>query len=443
MPTRILKMRFRRQCAQRDDASALAVLLAVPLTREDEGTDACPADARRDGHMSGFVKNRGGTRQPNGTYRGGSWTAYWYEVVNGQRKQRSEGGFETKRAATEYLTEVLASIQSHAYVTPSRTTLASYLLETWLPAQEQRLRRSTFADYRRRIDQHIVPALGHVQLQELDGRHLDRLYATLLATGGHEGRPLSPKTVRNVHVVLRKALADATRKRYVTRNVALDADPPKVPGPGEREMAVWTPEELRTFLDGISQHRLAAAYVLAASTGMRRGEVLGVRWSDLDLDAGTVSIRHTIVSVEYEVQVSEPKTARGRRTISLDAATVAVLLWHRQAQERERLERQSGEQIDDQDLVFCRADGRPIHPDYFSQTFDRTVARLKLRRVRLHDLRHTYATLALRAGVDAKTVSARLGHATVAFTLDVYTKAVPQLDREAADKIAGLIFGDE
>jgi integrase len=389
--------------------------------------------------MSGFVKNRGGVRQPNGSYRGGTWTAYWYETVAGNRRQRSKGGFPTRRAANDHVTSVLASIQARTYVTPARTTFGSYLLDTWLPAQEQRLRNSTFADYRRRIEQHIVPALGHVHLQELDARHLDKLYADLLKRGARDGRALAPKTVRNIHVVIRKALADATRKRLVTRNVALDADPPKIPGPGEREMATWTPEELRLFLDAIAHHRLAAAYVLAASTGMRRGEVLGVRWSDIDLDNGTVAIRQTIVSVSYEVQVSEPKTARGRRIISLDPATVAVLRWHAEAQGRER---ETSGDFEDHDLVFARPDGRPIHPDHFSQLFDRTVARLKLRRVRLHDLRHTYATLALRAGVDAKTVSARLGHATVAFTLDVYTKAVPQLDREAADKIAGLIFGE-
>jgi integrase len=382
-------------------------------------------------------------RQPNGSYRGGKWTAYWEEdrSPDGHRHQGSKGGFKTKRAAEDHLKTIIGAKQSGTYVVPAKTTLGSYLTDSWLPMQRQRLRDSTYHDYRLRIEQYILPTLGGIALQELDGPRIDRFYADLLDHGGRRRSPLAPKTVRNVHVIIRKSLADATRKRLVSRNVALDADAPRVPGPGDREMGTWSPEELQTFLKGIADHRLAAAYVVAASTGMRRGEVLGLRWFDVDLVAMTVAVRQTIISVGYKVMISDPKTARGRRTISLDAATAAVLRQHRARQEEERLARDV--EYVDNDLVFAREDGRPVHPDYFTQTFDRRVARLGLRRVRLHDLRHTYATLALRAGVDAKTVSARLGHATVGFTLDVYTKAVPQLDRDAAQKVAGLIFGDQ
>lgn len=393
--------------------------------------------------MKGFVRNRGGVKQPNGSYRGGTWTAYWEDgkSSDGRRRQGSKGGFRTKGEALKYLAEIQSAKQQGSYVQPAKVTLGQYLTESWLPAQEQRLRRSSLSDYRDRINNYVLPTLGGIPLQDLNAAHLDRLYADLLAHGGRRGQPLAPKTVRNVHAVISKALSAATRKRLVNRNVALDADPPKVRGPGEREMETWTPEELRLFLQGIAHHRLAPAYLLSASTGMRRGEVLGLRWRDIDLDNATVAIRQTLISVRYEITLSEPKTARGHRTISLDPATVAVLRAHLAMQQAER--DRYGEAYEDHNLVFARPDGRPLHPDYFSQTFDRTVKRLGLKKVRLHDLRHTYATLALRAGVDPKTVSARLGHATVAFTLDVYTKAVPQLDREAADKIADLIFGSE
>ncbi len=390
--------------------------------------------------MKGTVRNRGGVKQANGSYRGGTWTAYWWDdTIKDKRTQRSKGGFATKAEAKQHLEAILTAKRDRTYVAPARTTLGAYLTETWLPLQRQRLRPSTLHDYDNRINTHVVPYLGNIQLQDLDAQHLDRLYSQLLERGGPKGKPLAPKTVRNVHVVLRKALADASRKRLVARNVAIDADPPRVPSAGERDHDVWSPDELRAFLVAIKDHPLAPAYVLAASTGMRRGEVLGLRWDDVDLDLRTIAIRQTVISVNYEVLRSEPKTARGRRTISIDEATAAILRYHHAVAKR-------AGGIHEHPLfgrlVFARPDGSPIHPDFFSQTFDRTVAKQKLRKVRLHDLRHSYATLALRAGVDAKTVSSRLGHSTVAFTLDVYTKAVPQLDQAAAAQVAALIFRD-
>ncbi len=277
-------------------------------------------------------------------------------------------------------------------------------------------------------------------IQELGAFALDRLYADLLEGGSSRGGGLSAKSVRNVHIVIRKALRDAARKQVVTRNVAVDADPPRIPGQGDSDLPTWKPEELRTFLEGVRDHHLAPAFVLAASTGMRRGEVLGLYWNDVDLESRTITIRRTLLSVAYRITPGEPKTARGRRIISIDTGTAAVLRAHRAAQAEQAAF--VGRPTTPDDFVFSRPDGSPIHPDLFTKTFDRNVRRLGLRRVRLHDLRHTYATLALRAGVDAKTVSSRLGHATVAFTLDVYTKAVPQLDRNAADQVADLIFGN-
>ncbi len=390
--------------------------------------------------MKGSVRNRGGKRLANGSYRGGTWTAYWRDETDAGEQQRSKGGFLSRRAALDHLTTVISSKQDAMYVAPIKATFGEYLTRSWLPAQRQRLRVSTFDDYSMRIRRHIVPALGHLPLQEISATHIDRFYADLLDHGSARGGGLSAKSVRNVHIIIRKALADATRKRLVARNVAIDADAPRIPSRGDSELTTWTPADLRTFLQGIKEHHLSPAFLLSASTGMRRGEVLGLRWEDIDLDGRTVSVRRTILNVRYVITPGEPKTARGRRTISLDPATVAVLRAYRASQATKRL--QLGLGGSQPDLVFFKPDGGPIHPDLFTKTFDRTVKRLGLRRVRLHDLRHTYATLALRAGVDAKTVSARLGHSTVAFTLDVYTKAVPQLDREAAAQVATLIFGD-
>ena len=204
-------------------------------------------------------------------------------------------------------------------------------------------------------------------------------------------------------------------------------------------MRTWTPEELRTFLQFVESDPLFAAWVLSASTGMRRGEVLGLRWQDIDFARRRLAIRQTIISIDYLVEISEPKTARGRRSVALDTGTVAALRAHRAAQNQEKLK--LGQAYQDSGLVFCRADGTPVHPDRFTQMFDKHVKDSGIPRIRLHDLRHTHATLALAAGIHPKVVSERLGHSTVAFTMDVYSHAIPSMEAEAAETIANLVRG--
>ena len=171
---------------------------------------------------------------------------------------------------------------------------------------------------------------------------------------------------------------------------------------------------------------------------MRRGEVLGLQWIDVDLDGGSLSVLHTLVSVDYKVESSEPKTPRARRTIDLDTATAVVLREHRKSQLEQRMMMGAG--YGEAGLVFARADGSVIHPQALSDRFDRLVSGSGLPRIRLHDLRHTHATMALKAGVPVKVLSERLGHASVAFTMDVYQHVLPGMQREAAELVAGLIF---
>jgi len=203
-------------------------------------------------------------------------------------------------------------------------------------------------------------------------------------------------------------------------------------------MQTWTALELGRFLQGVQSDRLYATWHVLATTGMRRGEALGIRWSDVDLDAGRLSIQQTVICLGYKVTFSEPKTKRGRRSIALDAETVAVLKAHKKAQLEERVALGLGKP-DASGLVFTQTDGSPINPSWFSDSFRSHVKALGLKEIRLHDLRHTYATMAFGAGVPAKVVSDRLGHSTVAFTLDRYSHHVPALDEEAAEKVAGLI----
>jgi integrase len=196
--------------------------------------------------------------------------------------------------------------------------------------------------------------------------------------------------------------------------------------------------ELRTFLESVSDDRLVAAWRTLASTAARRGELLALRWRDLDLDAKRLRIERSLVSVRNELAFSEPKTKRGRRSIALDSGTAAELRAHRARQSKERLALGLGRQSLD-GLVFTDPLGQPVKPDSFSQFFKRRAERLKLPTVRLHDLRHLHATMLLGAGANVKAVSERLGHASTSFTMDVYASSMPALDARAAEQVAALI----
>jgi len=355
--------------------------------------------------------------------------------ATGRRRQKWHSGYKTRREAEKALAEVLTRLDQGTYVEPTKEVLSTFL-DRWLAAVRPTLRPSTFATYTTLVKQHLRPRLGSLSLRSLTAAHLNSLYAELLASGRRDGKGLSPASVRYLHAVIRKALADAVRWNLVTRNVADAADPPRLT---RTQMKTWSAREVRRFLEQVEDDRLHAAYVVACTTGMRRGEVLGLRWQDLDLDAGRASIAQTLVVVGgYEVQFSEPKTAKGRRMVALDPRTVAAL---REQRERQMLERSlMGDAYNDWDLVFAREDGTPLHPDSFSDAFWRHTKAARLPRIRFHDLRHTHATLALAAGVHPKVVSERLGHASITITLDTYSHAIPAMQETAAELVASLVF---
>ncbi len=386
-----------------------------------------------------------------------------------ERRQSCVTGFATKKAAQAALTDCLSSLQRGTYVEPARIILREYLTREWLPAIESTVKPSTYLTYKVYVERRIIPGIGNLPLQKLSGATLNAFYGRLLtepraevkpAAEGEEKPkakpPLSALTVRHVHAVLHRALKDAVRWGYVPRNVADQADPPKTKTEAGRTLHVWTVAELQTFLASTGEDRLYPLWTLLAMTGMRRGEVCGLRWSDMDLAAGVVAIQQARISVGYQVQISEPKTRRGRRAVDLDAGTIAVLKTWRKRQLEERME--WGALWTDTGFVFTRENGLPWHPDRISKLFDETVARVQkdqreeaertgdkdakiLPRIRLHDLRHTHATVALAAGEHPKIVSERLGHANIAITLDTYSHVVPGLQKEAAARIGALVFG--
>ncbi len=219
------------------------------------------------------------------------------------------------------------------------------------------------------------------------------------------------------------------RWQLIDRNPASSADPPKLRASHQMEFSTWSADELGRFLEFARSDRLYVLWLLLATTGMRRGEAMGLRWCDVDLGRGQVAIRQTVVSHNYRIALSEPKTARGRRVVALDEYTVEALVAYKEV-------RQPAED----ELLFSYTTGNPLNPIDVSKRFRRMCGEAGLRRIRLHDLRHTHATLALQAGVHPKIVSERLGHSTVSFTLDVYSHAIPHMQKAAAAQIAALFL---
>ena len=386
---------------------------------------------------------QGHIRKRTHTTKSGRQTVRWYVVVDigrtasGRRRQKWHGGFRTRKEAEAARARIVHEINGGTYIEPSKVTFDQWI-ETWLPTIKTQVKPSTFDSYRRNLELHVLPRLGRQPLGNITGANLTALYGELLESGKRTGGGLSPKTVRYVHTIVHKALEDAVDSDLVAANAATRAKPPKPRSTSSSELRFWRPEELRRFLELVEGHRLEAAWHVAAMTGMRRGEVLGLRWKDIDLDGNRLSVRQAVVAVAYDVLTSTPKSHQAR-VIDLDEATVGQLRVHHAGRDGAQVAGSDGSS--ENDLVFCREDGSPIHPHTFSQAFERLVAKSDLPRIRLHDLRHTHASIALQAGVPVKVISERLGHESPAFTLKQYAHVIPGMQAEAAAVISNAVLG--
>lgn len=364
------------------------------------------------------------------------------DPMTDRRRCKMQAGFRTRNDAQRALNEVIGKLNKGTYVENMGRTFGEWLRE-WLSAAKVDLRASTIPGYENAVESHLVPKLGDVPLQKLTGQQLTAIYAELLKDG-HQQREggLSPRTVRFIHTVARRALQDAVDARLIEWNPASGAKPPKTKTAQEaarRARRFWSGDEVRCFLDSICDHRLQGALHLAATTGMRRGEVLGLRWCDLDLDEARLTVEQTLLAPRYVLTFSEPKTGHGRRSIDLDSETVAVLRAHRKRQAAEQLA--FGPDYAESELVFRTETGSPVTPHLFTLAFKKAVKTAKLPPIRLHDLRHSHVALLAKAGVPAKVIQERLGHHSAGFTLDNYGGTFPSQHREAAERFAQTLGG--
>src|SRR5664280_1821571 len=356
-----------------------------------------------------------------------------------ERRRETKSGFATRKECQAAMNKLLVAVEQQSYTAPTTASVREYLIREWLPAVKATIRPSTYNSYVQHVECHVVPHIGTVKLQKLSGSQVNALYAKLAETGRKDGKSgLSPMTIHHVHSCLHKACKDAVRWGHISRNPLDAADPPRKKGDSAREMQTWTKEQLRAFLGSVADERLSPLWHTIAMTGMRRGEAIGLRWSDVDLETARLSVRRALIPTNREVVVSEPKTVKGRRVIALDPGTVEVL----KAQAARQLHEQNDwdEAWVESGLVFTQENGSALDPESVTRYFRRAVKKSMLPSIRLHDLRHTHATLALQAGIHPKVVSERLGHATVSITLDTYSHAIPAMQEEAAALIAGLVF---
>ena len=382
-------------------------------------------------------------------------TGGWYFVVDGgkdpatgRRRQVYRRGFRTQKDAAEALDKIRGARRTATYVPPAKITVSEYMTK-WLaglPAQGRR--PSTVDGYRRCLD-YLVPDLGAKRLDALTVHDLDALYGRLLKSGKRQ-KPyggLSPRSVRYVHTVVRKALSDAVKKGTLVRNVAEVASPPSAKSAKPPEMAWWTPEELRSFLHLTGHEPYGPLFRVAAMTGMRRGEVCGLPWSNVDLDRTRIEVRQQLLVVRSPgapnggLQFSErTKTDHGRRRIDLDPGTVAVLRSQKRRQTEQRLLLGVG-WSNERDLVFTEPDGSWLDPESVAKTFARRVERAKLPRIRFHDLRHTHVAHLIAAGEQPLLIARRLGHASAAFTQDRYGHLFEDAGSQAALAVAAMVDG--
>lgn len=357
-----------------------------------------------------------------------------------ERKQLSKGEFATKTEAESAMIDTLAKLQRGSFLPPDKTLTVQYFRDIWLPSLEGTVRPTTLASYTAHVNHYIIPRLGSIPLRRLDPTTIQSMYADLRKNGRVKTPgPLAPNSVRRIHATLHRALKDAVGMDYLHKNSADFARPTDPEASGPRDMKTWTAEELQSFLTFVREDRLYALWHLGAMTGMRRGELLGLRRDDLDLKEGRVSVRRALVPDGSTVNVSPPKTKRGNRVIAVDPETVAILREHLRKQKEERLA--FGPGWADSGYIFTTEDGNALHPERESKSFASAVKESKMPRLTIHGLRHTHATLLLRAGVHPKVVSERLGHSTISLTMDTYSHAIPAMDADAASRMAALVHG--
>ncbi len=362
----------------------------------------------------------------------------WVAAVSIGPGKRKKFYFKTKQEALKKKNEALRELEQGTLATGSQRKLKDYL-EDWIEnVHKDKLRISTYVKYKKLI-KYIVADLGDVWLQKLTPEQVRRFYTKMGTKKDKGGRGLSSKTIHEIHGVLHLALDNAVSWNYVGRNVCDLVKPPRIVS---REATPLTLEQARVLLNKVREHRLEVLLTMAVVTGMRRGELLALRWANIDFERQTLLVLHTVDYIpHYGYVETEPKTKAGKRLISLPFFLLDMLQQHRVKLLKQQLKQ--GDDWENRDLVFPDLRGGYFNSNYLLRIFKKLLKEAGLPHMHFHDLRHSAATILLSMGVNMKVIQELLGHSDVAITLGLYSHLLSSMQKEAVDKWDGVFGNDE
>lgn len=358
----------------------------------------------------------------------------WFYVFNfydekGKRKQKRKRGFKTKKEATDALRKLEVQVNEGTYVESKNIPFKQYI-EDWLSIKKISLSNSSISLYERSIKNHISPSLGNILLSKIKPQHIQKFIVELYK------KDLEDATIKRIFNILNACLNDAVKFEDLSINPASKVEKPKV---SPKEMNIWSIKQIKRFLKYSEDHRLNCAFYLALMTGLRKGEILGLRWKDVDLENQVLYVNQTL---EYDGKTIKKgaKTKNSIRSVTFSPSTKNVLLKHKEQQEAEK--NFFASEYLDQNLVICAQNGAPYHPRNLTRVFNSLKRKANLPHIRFHDLRHTHAALMIAQNEPMKLIMERLGHSQISTTIDVYGHLLPNMQHDASNRLDQTIFGE-
>lgn len=361
------------------------------------------------------------------------------DPVSGKRQQKWFSGYESEKEAEKAIADIISKIYNNNFISPKKITVKEYL-EDWLQTYGQEyLAKTTLETYTINIKKHIVPYLGSIKLQDLKPIHIDKFLHKMLREGRVDGKGgLAKATVLKIHKILSRALNNALKLQLIEKNPAVYVEAPRV---SNAATDVLTIDQIRELLNLCKGTSMEIPVNLAVGLGLRRGEVLGLQWSDISFQEKTLTVSEVLARTTKDVFLKEPKTEKSRRTLIVPGDLLQLLKKHRK--EQMELKLVLGPEYEDHNLVCCRNNGQPINPSTFSYHFKTFLQKNNFPHIRFHDLRHTFATVLMANNVSPKIASSVLGHTNISTTMDLYSHVLTDMKKEVADKISQVIYSKD